>query len=76
MPENVQISLTASDLEDLAPLSSDMRAWRDRMGWTQTVAATELGITRRSIAGYEAGTQAIPRAVALACITLTMAHGK
>lgn len=53
---------------------ADLRAWRDRMGWSQSDAAAALDLSRRSIIGYEAGQQAIPRVVVLACWALTVAH--
>jgi transcriptional regulator with XRE-family HTH domain len=32
---------------------TDVRAWRDRRGWTQKQAAEALGLTIDSIKGYE-----------------------
>jgi transcriptional regulator with XRE-family HTH domain len=58
----------------------DFKAWRKAMGWTQTEAAIELGISRGSVELYERGSRRedgrpveIPRTVALACAALT--HG-
>jgi DNA-binding XRE family transcriptional regulator len=57
-------------------IGPDFRAWRERMGWNQCEAATALDLSRRSIIGYEAGQQPIPRVVALACWALTVEHGR
>lgn len=51
----------------------DMRAWRQRLGLTQTDAGKALGLTLRAIQHYEGGTRVIPRAVELACWALE--HG-
>ncbi|HJU17947.1 MAG TPA: helix-turn-helix transcriptional regulator [Stellaceae bacterium] len=64
----------AMDLPTGPVLPPDFRAWRERMGWTQEQAAAALDLSRRSIIGYEQGTQPIPRTVALACWALTVAH--
>ncbi|HJU20759.1 MAG TPA: helix-turn-helix transcriptional regulator [Stellaceae bacterium] len=64
----------APDLPTGPVLPADFRAWRERMGWTQEQAAAALDLSRRSIIGYEQGSQPIPRTVALACWALTVAH--
>jgi transcriptional regulator with XRE-family HTH domain len=51
----------------------DMRAWRQRLGLTQTKAGEALGVTLRAIQHYEAATRPIPRAIELACWALE--HG-
>jgi transcriptional regulator with XRE-family HTH domain len=51
----------------------DIRAWRQRLGLTQTQAGDELGVTLRAIQHYEGGTRPIPRVVELACWVLE--HG-
>lgn len=45
----------------------DMRAWRDRLGLTQTQAGKALGLTLRAIQHYEGGSRKIPRVIELAC---------
>lgn len=51
----------------------DMRAWRRRLGLTQTKAGEALGLTLRAIQHCEAATRPIPRAIELACWALE--HG-
>ena len=51
-------------------LSTDLREWRARLGLTQVEAASVLGRARRQLQEYEAGTQAVPRVVALAMIAV------
>ena len=43
------------------------RRWRARVGLTMDNAATALGISRRMVAYYEAGTHFVPRHIGLAC---------
>jgi len=52
---------------------AEFRAWRNRLGWGKAEAADHLGMGRNTAARYEAGENAIPRYVALACAAL--AHG-
>ncbi len=47
-----------------------LRAWRDRLEWTQQQAAAALGVTRRGYQLWEAGERAISRPVMLACLYL------
>lgn len=47
-----------------------LRELRQSLGLTQTQLAEALGISRPSIARYEAGTLPIPQVVALACEAL------
>jgi DNA-binding XRE family transcriptional regulator len=49
---------------------SEFMEWRLWMGWTQAKAAEHLGISTRSVQLYEKGKQAVPKAIALACMTL------
>jgi hypothetical protein len=51
----------------------DMRAWRRRLGLTQTKAGEALDLTLREIQHYEGGTCTIPRSTELACWALE--HG-
>lgn len=60
--------------ETLAALPQDFKAWRERLGYTQSDAADALGLGRRTIAYYESGQQEIPRTVQLACVALSLAH--
>lgn len=49
----------------------ELTAWRGRMGYrSKAEAAAALGCSRRTLADYEEGTNAIPRYVALACRAL------
>lgn len=55
----------------------DLKAWRARLGYTQTAAAAALDISVSQIADYESGhkrgtdrTAPIPRHVELACFAL------
>ena len=47
--------------------------WRKYMGWTKTLAAKQLGLSRRTIEYYENGTHSVPRHIHLACLALK--HG-
>ena len=51
-------------------LDTDLREWRARLGLTQIEAAQILGRARRQVQEYEAGTQTVPRVVALAMIAV------
>lgn len=48
-----------------------LKAWRKRLGLTQTEAAAELGISRSQVARYELGEHEIPRTVELATEAIT-----
>ncbi|MCS0501607.1 helix-turn-helix domain-containing protein [Ancylobacter mangrovi] len=55
----------------------DFKAWRSIMGYSQTKAAEELGISKSSIELYERGTRRdngeaviVPLSIALACTAL------
>jgi len=47
--------------------TAEFRAWLARHRLSPAEAADVLGLTRRAAAGYETGSQAIPRTVMLAC---------
>lgn len=57
--------------------NDDLRAWRQRQGWTQRQAAAELGISLAAYQNYEHGLRhvtghaprpvRVPRPIALAC---------
>jgi len=51
--------------------SSDLRAARKRLGFTQAQLAAALDVTRDCIARYEGGTRAVPRMVDLAMRALS-----
>lgn len=46
---------------------ADLRAFRKRLGLTQTEAAEAMGLTKQAIYLYESGRNPIPRLVELAC---------
>lgn len=48
----------------------DLRAWQQTQGYTYDTAAAALGVSRRTYAGWLAGTAAIPGPVPLACAAL------
>ena len=55
--------------------NEQFREWRERMHWSQAAAAQELGVSKRTVQLYEAGTRdgravEIPRAVEIACFAL------
>ena len=47
--------------------AAEFRAWLARHRLSPAEAAEVLGLSRRAVAGYETGVQAIPRTVMLAC---------
>lgn len=58
---------------------AEMRAWRERLGYTRRGAADALGLSESQLADYEAGTKRgtarpalIPRHVALACAAVAL----
>ncbi|MCQ4160831.1 helix-turn-helix domain-containing protein [Roseomonas sp. GC11] len=55
----------------------DLRAWRQRMGWSQPLAAAELGMHEINLSKLENGRQAIrPTVRRLAeCLELLAARG-
>ena len=46
---------------------ADFRAWRKRLGLSQSGAAEALGISPRMVWSYENGEHPLPKTVALAC---------
>ncbi|MCF3934411.1 helix-turn-helix domain-containing protein [Acuticoccus sp. M5D2P5] len=53
-----------------------LKAWRKELGWSQGELADRLGLKRRIVQYYEHGKRngksvAIPKAVSLACYSLT-----
>lgn len=49
----------------------DFRTWRKRLGFTQTVAAEKLGLSRGAVQYWESQVRPVPLAVELACRELT-----
>lgn len=47
--------------------AEEFKTWRSRLDMTQQDAADTLGVTKRSVQGWEDGTQPIKRSIALAC---------
>lgn len=57
--------------------NSQLKTWRQTLGWTQAYAATQLGVSLSSYILYERGSRydslrkaIIPRTVKLACLWL------
>lgn len=48
----------------------DLKAWRDRMGWTQAEASEVLGISRRAYITREQPGANISRETVMACLYL------
>lgn len=55
--------------------AEDFKAWRRRMRWTQTRAATELGVDRRTISRRENSEIGINRETELACSMMEWVAG-
>ncbi|OYD82513.1 helix-turn-helix transcriptional regulator [Azospirillum brasilense] len=51
--------------------ADEFKAWRKGLGLTQQEAGDAIGITKRSVQLYEAGTQPVSRTIALACAALS-----
>ncbi|CAO3447879.1 hypothetical protein [Azospirillum argentinense] len=49
----------------------DFKQWRASLKLTQQEAADAIGITKRSVQLYEAGTQPVSRTIALACAAIS-----
>jgi transcriptional regulator with XRE-family HTH domain len=47
--------------------ADDFKAWRERMGLTQQAAAEALGLSLRTVQGYEASVGELSVLVKLAC---------
>jgi transcriptional regulator with XRE-family HTH domain len=50
---------------------NDLKAWRDRLGWTQAVAADCLGVTPQHYRKLESGRVPLARVYELACAELS-----
>lgn len=57
-------------IEKLSPTT--LMNWRERMGYTQVLAAKELGCSRTAWIGWEDGTHKIPRYIGLAMKALAI----
>jgi hypothetical protein len=71
------IDMAATSVERLADdtMSADeFRSFMSELGYTQHVAAAQLGYSRRQIANFLAGTAPIPRVCVLACKMLRTRH--
>jgi len=61
------------DRTRIAGMTGDqLKAWRKRLTLNQNDAAAELGVSRRSIQGWETEGREIPRSVELACAALEL----
>lgn len=49
-----------------------LASWRERMGYSQRDACTALGCSRGAWAGWENGTQEVPRYIGLAIAALAL----
>ena len=47
--------------------ADEFKTWRKSLAMTQQEAGAAIGITKRSVQLYEAGTQPVSRTIALAC---------
>lgn len=54
---------------------ANLRAWRARMGYTQTQAAQALGVSLRTVKAWESGFAAPPAFLELACAALAAGLG-
>ena len=50
-----------------------LKAWRERMDLSQTVAAKTLGCARNSLLAWEAGRYRVPHYIGLACAEIERA---
>lgn len=50
--------------------ADEFKTWRKGLKLTQQEAADAIGITKRSVQLYEAGTQPVSRTIALACAAI------
>jgi DNA-binding XRE family transcriptional regulator len=60
---------------------TELKQWREDMGWTQQIAAEHLDVALRTYKGYEWGTRssggtelAVPRSIAIAALALRFAR--
>jgi DNA-binding XRE family transcriptional regulator len=51
-------------------LGPDLKAWRDRNGYTQARLAMTLDVSRQTLNGWEKSDGSLPRTVALALLAL------
>ncbi len=65
--DSVHLQMLAAEQRGLVYSPDGMKRWRGRFGLTLDAAAAALGLSRRTVAYYEAGEKPIPKAVALAC---------
>ncbi|SEM39772.1 Helix-turn-helix domain-containing protein [Pseudomonas sp. ok272] len=70
---DIQIGADTLYLDALAQNATDENTrifigWRARSGLSLNMAAEALGVSRRSISRYSSGREAVPRALALACL--------
>lgn len=61
--------------QSAAAESADFAAWRAAHGLSLTEAARSLGLSRRTVAYYDAGTKPVPRLVVLALKGFEMQSG-
>lgn len=52
--------------------AAQLKALRDRLHWSQSEAARQLGCSARSIANWEKGATKIPHSIALAASAVLM----
>jgi len=50
-----------------------LKAWRERMGLSQTVAAEALGCARNALRAWESGERRVPHYIGLACAEIERA---
>ena len=54
------------------PTADSLKAWRERMGYSQRDACEQLGCSRTAYGRWESGIQPVPRYIGLACAALAM----
>lgn len=66
--------MATQEKEMVSPVLSPavLRAWRERMGFSQRDACEALGCSRGGWTGWESGKQDIPRYIGLACAALAL----
>lgn len=52
--------------------AESLKAWRERLHFSKTQAARELGCSRQSIYDWEAGTYPVPRYIELAAAAIAL----
>jgi Protein of unknown function (DUF2442) len=68
--DDVHSALSASDWMS----ADEFSAWMHELSWSFAQAAEALGISKRMLKYYAAGTHSIPKTVWLACMHLASAH--